>query len=43
MKEISVFIIYLLLISVVSGEGVNCEAGYGMIGTDIRTSGYASQ
>ena len=39
MKEVSVVIICLLLISVVRGEDITCKAGYGMIPTDIRTSG----
>ena len=44
MREISLYIVCLLLISVVSGEeGLTCEPGEGMIGTDIRTSGVASQ
>ena len=40
MKEIRLFIICLLLISVVSGEDLTCEAGEGI---GIFTSGYASQ
>ena len=43
MKEISLYIICLLLISAVSGEDLTCKHGYGMIPTDIRTSGLASQ
>ena len=44
MREISLYIVCLLLISVVSGEeDLTCKAGYGMIPTDIRTSGLASQ
>ena len=42
MKEISLFILWLLLISIVSGEDFTCEAGYGISGghpTDMRTSG----
>ena len=40
MNLFRVFIICLLFISVVRGEeGLTCKAGYGMIGTDIRTSG----
>ena len=40
MKEISLYIICLLLISVVSGEDLTCKAGYGI---GIFTSGLASQ
>ena len=44
MREISLYIICLLLISAVSGEeDLTCQAGYGMIPTDIFTSGLASQ
>ena len=40
MKEISLYIICLLLISVVSGEDFTCKPGYGI---GIFTSGLASQ
>ena len=40
MKEISLFVIWLLLISIVSGEDVTCKPGYGV---GIFTSGSASQ
>eukprot|EP00942_MAST-04A_sp_MAST-4A-sp1_P014032 g14032.t1 len=44
MKEISLYIICLLLISAVSGEeDLTCEAGYGASSGKIFTSGYASQ
>ena len=43
MKEISLFIICLLLISVVRGEDFTCKAGYAIQPTYIRTSGSASQ
>ena len=44
MEYISVFIICLLSISIVRGEeDLTCKVGYGMIPTDIRTSGLASQ
>ena len=44
MKEISLYIICLLLISIVSGEeDLTCKAGYGASSGKIFTSGYASQ
>eukprot|EP00942_MAST-04A_sp_MAST-4A-sp1_P002584 g2584.t1 len=43
MKQVRVFILCLVLLSTVRGEDITCKAGDGMIPTDIRTSGYASQ
>ena len=44
MREICLYIVCLLLISVVSGEeDLTCKAGYGASSGKIFTSGYASQ